>query len=342
VCTSAACAPACVGPMPTERWGALALLALGACAGDAYLLGEGRPPSDRPTGAPIAMDAGLRDDLPDDPPVDARGPAPTAPPISEPLRPAYGTPVAIMALSGPDGKDDDPTFTSDRTLLFFNSTRSGGVDREDVWFAARGAIGEPFGAPAPVAELNTERRETGLALSPDGLTIWFSSDREGGAGGLDIYVATRNARSQSFGAPARVPALSSARDDLVSAIDPSLLTIYLARRDDDDDDYDLFIAERSNVGLSFSAPRPIDELNTDDEESDAFGAQGGSALVFTREGDLHLARRSGPGQPFVEQPGLAELNSPRDDRDCWASDDLRYVIFASNRTDKYLLYEASR
>lgn len=330
--------------MRTDRPCALLLLAFAACAGDAYVLGDGRSRSVRPTVPPTAMDAGLRDDptgLPD-PLVDARVRAPTEAQPSEPVRPTYSAPVAIMALSGPDGKDDDPTFTSDRTLLFFNSTRSGGVDREDVWFAERGAIGEPFGAPAPVAELNTERRETGLALSPDGLTIWFSSDREGGAGGLDIYVATRSARSQPFGAPARVPALSSARDDLVSAIDPGLLTIYLARRDDDDDDYDLFIAERASASAPFSAARAITELNTDDEESDAFGAQAGSAIVFTREGDLQLARRSGPGQPYVEQPGLVELNSPRDDRDCWATDDLRYVIFASNRTDKYLLYEATR
>ena len=149
-------------------------------------------------------------------------------------------------------------------------------------------------------------------------------------------------RNAPFGQAKLVSALSSSRDDLVSAVDPDLRTIYLARRDDDDDDYDLFLAERNDARTEFGAPRAIAELNTDDKESDAFAANGGNWLVFTREGDLRLAIRSAHGQPFVEQDALQELNSGRDDRDCWASEDLRYVIFSSNRTDKYLLYEATR
>jgi hypothetical protein len=313
---------------------------LSACAGDEYLLGHGRtnetmtPPVLRPSAMDAGQDAGAAPSGAHD-----AGAGPTSPP---PLGTTYGTPVAISALAGPDGKDDDPTFARDRTMLFFNSTRTGGVDREDIWVTTRASIGAPFTAPAPVMELNTDARETGIAVSPDGLTIWFSSDRDGGPGGLDVYVASRSAHDATFGPARLVNALSSARDDLVSAVDPTLTSIYLARRDDDDDDYDLFVAERSDTQREFNEPRPLDALNTDDEESDALAANAGNTLVFTREGDLRIAVRHGPGQPFVEQTALGELNSARDDRDCWASEDLRYVIFSSNRTGTYLLYEATR
>jgi len=39
---------------------------------------------------------------------------------------------------------------------------------------------------------------------------------------------------------------------------------------------------------------------------------------------------------------IEELNSGDDDRDAWASEDFTYVVFSSNRTGSYLLYEASR
>lgn len=320
----------------------VAMLCLGACGSDEYILGRGHRDTTATPADPSSMDAGSPATAPPTATATAREDAGTDASTPPPIGATYGTPVAISQLAGPDGKDDDPTFTRDRTVLFFNSTRTGGIDREDIWVTTRASVGAPFTAPVPVTELNTEARETGIALSPDGLIIWFSSDRDGGPGGLDVFVASRSTRSAPFGPARLVSALSSSRDDLVSAVDPDLRTIYLARRDDDDDDYDLFLAERNDAQQEFGAPRAIAELNTDNEESDAFAANGGRWLVFTRKGDLRLAVRSGSGQPFVEQDALAELNSGRDDRDCWASEDLRYVIFSSNRTDKYLLYEATR
>ncbi|MCH2065522.1 MAG: hypothetical protein MK194_17565, partial [Roseibacillus sp.] len=43
--------------------------------------------------------------------------------------------------------------------------------------------------PTPLTALNTESNEQGPAFSRDGKYLYFSSDREGGQGGADIYVA---------------------------------------------------------------------------------------------------------------------------------------------------------
>jgi hypothetical protein len=236
-----------------------------------------------------------------------------------------GAPVAIAELAS-DGPDDDPSLTSDLEQLYFN-TRSDGS--EDVWWSARrdGA----WAAPAPASELNTDDRETGIALAGDGLQIWFSSDRDGD---LDVYSATRSKRADTFSTPIRVSALSAAGDDLISALDAR--GAYLARRADEDDDYDLYFAARD--GDSFAEAQPIASLNTEQEESDAFPVDGG--LLFTRDGDLFLARRRDDGS-YSAAP-LEVLNSSADDRDAWATPDLSVVIFSSNRDGEYQLYESRR
>ena len=305
----------------------LALLALG-CGGETFSLGDGR-------GEVVSPEAGMprERDAASDAAADA-GDAAAQPTISftEP------TPIAVLA-DDPSASDDDPSLTQDLRELYFNSKRDGGKGREDVWYSTRGALDAPWAVPRPAEELNTEHRETGIALSADGLTVWFSSDRPGGAGGLDVYTATRSDRSARFGQARRVEELSSERDELVSALDVSARTLYFARRDDDEDDYDLFVARRESVADAWGAAEPIAALNSDREESDAYAVRGGSTILFTRSSNLVLASRESGGSYQVGRV-LDELNSDDEERDAWASEDLTYLVFSSDRSGTFLLYEA--
>ena len=58
---------------------------------------------------------------------------------------------------------------------------------------------------------NTGRLDRGATLAPDGLDVFFAAP-PGGAG-QDIFTAHRSALDQPFGAPVRVPDLSSATED---------------------------------------------------------------------------------------------------------------------------------
>lgn len=250
--------------------------------------------------------------------------------------------VQLLALESPDGaKDDDPTLTSDLMLLVFNSTRDGGSGREDMWFAERSAPSEPFSAPKAVVELNSEQRETGLALAPDGLTLWFSSDRPGGAGGLDVYTARRARRSDRWSAPTRVVELSSHGDDLISCVTRDGRTALLARRDDEDQDYNLFSAQRDHSDMSWPAPRALESLNSDGAESDAFLSEDQLSLVFTRDEQLLLAQRGTRAKAFAVARDLSEVNSADEERDAWLSADLRTIVFASDRSGRSRLYWAT-
>jgi hypothetical protein len=294
----------------------LAVFALGACTGQELNLGDGNGTAPEPA-------------------VDAE----------------FGEPRVIAALESEDESDDDPSLTEDRRLLCFNSKRDAGKGREDIWCTSREDSTATWGTPEPQSDLNTESRETGIALSLDGLSLWFSSDRDGGDGGLDVYTATRTARDASWSAAVRVTELSSENDDLVSSIDETGRTLLLARRtrdsddsdDDSDDDYDVLVARRSTLADPWQPPAPLDEINTDDEESDAFLVGTGLALIFTRDEDLMLSRRASVDAGFDSGKAIESLNSDDDDRDAWSDAAFDYVIFSSDRDGgTYRLYEAER
>jgi Tol biopolymer transport system component len=69
--------------------------------------------------------------------------------------------------------------SSDGLTLYFISGRAGGLGLKDVWMATRANTSINFGIPAPMGDLNSTDVESDLALSDDGLELFFTSDRSG-------------------------------------------------------------------------------------------------------------------------------------------------------------------
>jgi hypothetical protein len=64
------------------------------------------------------------------------------------------------------------------------------------------------------ADLNTTALDGCPIQAPDGLSLYLASNRPGGQGGLDIWMATRTSTSASWGAPQNLGApVNSAADD---------------------------------------------------------------------------------------------------------------------------------
>lgn len=105
---------------------------------------------------------------------------------------AWTVPIpAPFATTGP-GVDADPYMTPDGKGLYFISTRQNvapGDDDFDIWFVARtsdGLWGDATALPEPV---NSAGSELLPRMTSDG-KLYFGSDRAGGSGQGDIYVAT--------------------------------------------------------------------------------------------------------------------------------------------------------
>lgn len=104
-----------------------------------------------------------------------------------------------------------PTLTDDRLDLVFISLGPG-LDR-DLFSSTRASKDDPWGPRVPLTSLNTEWGEHGPHLSADGLTLYFGSDRPGGAGGRDLYEAHRDTRSAEFSPPQPMTELNSDQND---------------------------------------------------------------------------------------------------------------------------------
>ena len=300
-----------------------------ACAGKDIQLGQ-------------VLDA-AEDAAADASPTDAERDAAPAGGSAAPELPRFTEPTPIEGIATEDSTDDDPSLTTDLTQLYFNSIRAGTLgEDEDIWFSTRPDADSAWEEPAPASALNTEQRETGIALAADGLSILWSSDRPGGAGGLDVYSATRARTDAEWTGVTRVPELNSAGDDLISALADGGRRALLARRESEDDDYAMFTAERESPSSAFGAPVAIAELDGDGEETDGFLLPDGASLLFSRGGYLHLARRAAGTTVFGEPELVTDLNSDADDRDGWAAEGLEYVVFSSERSGQHQLYEARR
>jgi len=126
----------------------------------------------------------------------------------------WGTPTIITELNSTSAADteDDPTMTADGLEIFFTSDRSGG-QAAAIWTSTRKDFNSPWSAPTLVAEIDTSSYEHSAAISGDGLTLIFSSNRPGGTGSSDHYLVTRKDRNSKFGTPVELKEINSTRWD---------------------------------------------------------------------------------------------------------------------------------
>jgi hypothetical protein len=269
-----------------------------------------------------------------------------------PLGP-FGPPELVSVLS--DGASDggafdaaNPTFTADLLELYFTTGRDGGLGSSDIWVSRRASPNDPWGAPTAVPELNSADTETSPGVSPDGLTIWFGSNRPGGKGTFDVWMATRPDRNSSWTAPVNVPELSSTEADMAHPAMGSPLLILVATQSVAPPLWDLLWATRADETSPFGTPTPITELDSASSDVDPYLSADGQVFFFNsnrvpdNDEDLYFATRDPATDKFSEPQPVTELNTTRRDRDPWLSPDLRYIMFNSNRSGTYLIYQARR
>ncbi|MCG8582027.1 MAG: hypothetical protein MI866_19030 [Bacteroidales bacterium] len=83
----------------------------------------------------------------------------------------------------------------------------------------------PVKLPSPI---NTRANETHASISSDRSTLFFTSDREGGYGGIDIYMCKKDAYGRWGAARNLGPSVNTPFDEETSMIHPDGRTLYFA------------------------------------------------------------------------------------------------------------------
>lgn len=98
----------------------------------------------------------------------------------------FTAPVAVTELNSP-ALDAVPVLTADELTIYFLSTRAPSTDG-DIFVATRGTTAAPFANIQKLANVNSTAIDVPGQISPDGCTLYMSSNR---AGKSDLYAAQR-------------------------------------------------------------------------------------------------------------------------------------------------------
>jgi len=111
---------------------------------------------------------------------------------------AFGTAVPITELNttctelNTTCNEEQPSLRRDGLEMFLASNRPGGFGGSDIWVSTRATTSDPWSCPVNLgSSINTAGTEQRPALSFDGRSLYFFSDRPGGFGATDLYVSTR-------------------------------------------------------------------------------------------------------------------------------------------------------
>lgn len=116
-----------------------------------------------------------------------------------------------------------PQLAENGTVLYFTVRTDG--DHYDI-YRSRLVDGGWTGAE-PVEELNSPQDDVGPVIRADGKALYLYSDRDGGLGGMDLYVATRSANGWS--SPKNLgPAINSPAHEYDPAVTPDGKRLFYA------------------------------------------------------------------------------------------------------------------
>jgi Tol biopolymer transport system component len=198
-----------------------------------------------------------------------------------------------------------------------------------LWLAGSTPVAQQAGWSVPVnlgAVVNTASIEQHPALSPDGLSLYFSSDRPGGAGGTDIWVSRRSNGTAAWQTPRVVSALNSEASEFAPAFDPTGHWMFFgSERAGGCGGRDLWISRRGDL-KDDQAWKPPVNLGCDtvswtgfDDGPTYFRDGKFSVLFFISDRPGGIGARDvwsashHDGGPFSAPTNVAELNSAADD-----------------------------
>lgn len=175
--------------------------------------------------------------------------------ITEPFGPALNLGPEINT----EQFDNFPSISADDLTLYFASTRDEGEGRFDLYQATRPTKNDAFGNVMNLGPgVNTSSVERGPNISRDGLTLYFTSRRDGSEGGDDIYMVTRDSLDEPFDNAMNLGSgINTTAGEFVPSVSSDGLVLFFSDffqspfRDGGQGDSDIWVAVRQTVDAPF-------------------------------------------------------------------------------------------
>jgi len=196
------------------------------------------------------------------------------------------------------------------------------------------------------ATINSASNDQDAAISKDGLSLYFASNRPGGIGGVDMYVSQRASADDPWGSPVNLgPTVNTAFDEENAAFSRDEhnlffqsrrpggfggLDLWVSYRDHTDDDFDWQPAVNLGAGVNSSADDNGPTYFENDEGGAPqlyFGSSRAGGLGGT---DIYMSQQLLDGSFGAVVP-VTELSSPLNENRPTIRHDGLEIIFHSNR-----------
>ena len=220
----------------------------------------------------------------------------------------FGEPTNLGPMLNSPVKDIPCSLSSDGLSLYFANYANylpGGLyrpDGDEIWVTRRPTTNDEWEQPEHLGPtINTPNdliSDIMPDISADGLKLYFMSNRPGGSGGFDIWLATRATTDDDWGEASNLgPEINSEHDEGFPRVLGDGLTLVLCdwafRRPGGYGDCDLWISTRPTADAPWGEPQNLGEtVNSPYFDSEPYLSHDGLAIVFSS------LRPGGIGGPY--------------------------------------------
>jgi hypothetical protein len=226
--------------------------------------------------------------------------------------------------------EKEPCVSADGLTLYFESSRPNGTNNfPHIYFSTRPTIDDPWGWAQNLGQVNREC--AGPCISADGLSLCMASNRAGGIGPVDLYVATRPSPSDDWGPWTTTENLgkpiNSTSVDRSPHVSPDGRVLFFnSNRPGGIGGHDLWMTTRAAEGNPWRNPVNLGpEINTIYDDAAPCISSDGFVLYFNSN------RPGGSGHDIWQAPILPVVDFNGDDKvdgkdvlsmtDSWGTDD---------------------
>ncbi|MHC4440008.1 MAG: hypothetical protein ACYS3S_21845, partial [Planctomycetota bacterium] len=276
----------------------------------------------------------------------------------------FGEPVNMGPLVNSESSEYSHCISADGLELYICSRRDGGYGGLDIWVSTRATTQDEWPAPENLGPaVNSSISELGVCLSPNGLELYFQSERSDGLGASDIWVSRRATKGESWGEVVNLGApINTELDDYNPCLSGDGLELYFVHGRWDPEgaptEVSIYVTRRATVDDLWGEPEDLGPVvNSHVCQDTPWISSDGCVLMFTDawiceprpdgfgRTDIWFTRRLNIESEWCEPVNLGPaINTPHDEDFPMISADGSTLYFSSSRFNfinfDYDIYEA--